>query len=169
MLADMRERGLTNLGFSGASRWSASESFLGGYLFDRNYGNFSTGVDKTAQRMLPLMAKEFFERGNEAVHTVASSRELHQFRIICKMFRYTLELFTSIYGPALNARMAVIKRVQGLLGDINDCDTVRRMLSSYKGDGGVGLWLKKRQRRRVEAFRDYWSQTLASGAEMQSW
>src|SRR5262249_51222182 len=45
MLADMRERGLTNLGFSGASRWSASESFLGGYLFDRNYGNFSTGVD----------------------------------------------------------------------------------------------------------------------------
>jgi len=42
----MRERGLMNLGFSGASRWSASESFLGGYLFDRNYGNFSTGVDK---------------------------------------------------------------------------------------------------------------------------
>ena len=41
----MRERGLMNLGFSGASRWSASESFLGGYLFDRNYGEFSTGVD----------------------------------------------------------------------------------------------------------------------------
>jgi len=35
-----------NLGFSGASRWPASESFLGGYLFDRNYGNFSAGVDR---------------------------------------------------------------------------------------------------------------------------
>jgi len=39
-----------NLGFSGASRWSASESFLGGYLFDRNYGNFSTGVDRSEER-----------------------------------------------------------------------------------------------------------------------
>jgi len=46
----MRERGLMNLGFSGASRWSASESFLGGYLFDRNYGNFSTGVDRSEER-----------------------------------------------------------------------------------------------------------------------
>ena len=128
-----------------------------------------SSIEQTVQRMLPLMAKEFFERGNEAVQTVASSRELHQFRIICKRFRYTLELFTSIYGPALNARMEAIKRVQGLLGDINDCDMARRMLSSYKGDGGVGLWLKRRQRRRVEAFRGYWSQTLASGAEMQSW
>ena len=54
MLADMRERGLTNLGFSGASRWSASESFLGGYLFDRNYGNFSTGVDKFAMDTLEV-------------------------------------------------------------------------------------------------------------------
>ena len=41
-----------NVGFSGASRWSASESFLGGYLFDRNYGNFSTGVDKSFPYLL---------------------------------------------------------------------------------------------------------------------
>jgi len=43
-----------NLGFSGASRWSASESFLGGYLFDRNYGNFSTGVDTSVFESLNL-------------------------------------------------------------------------------------------------------------------
>jgi len=56
MLADMRERGLTNLGFSGASRWSASESFLGGYLFDRSYGSFSTGVDNFTPRRSQIRA-----------------------------------------------------------------------------------------------------------------
>jgi hypothetical protein len=30
---------------SGASRWSALESILGGGIFKRNYGEFSTGVD----------------------------------------------------------------------------------------------------------------------------
>src|SRR5215467_5267048 len=95
--------------------------------------------------------------------------ELHQFRIICKKFRYTLELFAPTFGPALNARMEVIKRAQGLLGDINDYDTVRRILSSYKGDERLVLWLKKRQRRRVEDFHRFWSQMLASRAEMQGW
>jgi len=128
-----------------------------------------SSIERTAQRMLPPMAKEFFERGNEAVHTVASPRELHQFRIICKKFRYTLELFAPTFGPALNARMEVIKRAQGLLGDINDYDTVRRILSSYKGDERLVLWLKKRQRRRVEDFHRFWSQMLASRAEMQGW
>jgi hypothetical protein len=30
---------------SGASRWSALETILGGGIFKRNYGEFSTGVD----------------------------------------------------------------------------------------------------------------------------
>jgi hypothetical protein len=35
-----------NLGFSGPSRWSASESFRGGNIFNRYSGEVSTGVDK---------------------------------------------------------------------------------------------------------------------------
>ena len=34
-------------GLSGASRWSAVESILGGGIFKRNYGEFSTGVDSS--------------------------------------------------------------------------------------------------------------------------
>ena len=33
-------------GLFGACRWSAAESILGGGIFKRNYGEFSTGVDK---------------------------------------------------------------------------------------------------------------------------
>jgi len=67
MLADMRERGLTNLGFSGASRWSASESFLGGYLFDRNYGNFSTGVDTITAAPVTIPAPSLIDLDSAAI------------------------------------------------------------------------------------------------------
>jgi hypothetical protein len=43
----MRKRWLMQTGLSGASRWSAVESILGGGIFKRNYGEFSTGVDRT--------------------------------------------------------------------------------------------------------------------------
>jgi len=51
-----------NLGFSGASRWSASESFLGGYLFDRNYGNFSTGVDNEKELIFFCHGRSLYPR-----------------------------------------------------------------------------------------------------------
>jgi CHAD domain-containing protein len=127
-------------------------------------------IARTAQRMLPPMARTFFERGNEAARAKASPRELHQFRIASKKFRYTLELFTSVYGPPLTSSLEKIRRAQGLLGDINDCDTVRRMLSPYKKEADkVTSWLKKRQRRRIEEFQGYWTETFAADGELQSW
>jgi len=126
-------------------------------------------IARTAQGMLPRMAQEFFECGNEAVKTKASSRELHQFRIVSKKFRYTLELFTSVYGASLNSALERIRRVQGVLGEINDCDTVRRMLSQYKEADRMTSWLKKRQRRRIEEFQQHWTETFAAGGELQSW
>ncbi len=126
-------------------------------------------IARTTQEMLPRMVQEFFECGNEAVKTKASSRQLHQFRIVSKKFRYTLELFTSVYGPPLNSFLERIKRVQGLLGEINDCDTVRRMLSQYKEADSVTSWLKKRQRRRIEEFQRYWTETLAADGDLRSW
>ena len=125
-------------------------------------------IAKTAQRLLPRMAQEFFERGNEAAGTKTSPRELHQFRIAAKKFRYTLELFTSVYGPALEPSLERIRLVQGLLGDINDCDTVRSLLSKYEDADKVTSWLKKRQRRRIEEFRRYWTETFAEG-ELRNW
>ena len=126
-------------------------------------------IAKAAQRILPRMAQEFFERGKEAAKTKASPRELHQFRIVSKKFRYTLELFTSVYGPPLNSSLERITGVQGLLGDINDCDTVRTMLSQYQDADRVTSWLKKRQRRRIEEFQRYWMETFAADGELRNW
>lgn len=126
-------------------------------------------IARTAQGMLPRMAQEFFERGNKAAKTKASPRELHQFRIASKRFRYTLELFTSVYGPPLNASIEKIRRAQGLLGDINDCETVRGMLSQYKEVDRVTSWLKKRQRRSIDEFQRYWNEAFAADGELRSW
>lgn len=126
-------------------------------------------IARTAQRVLPRMARQFFERGNDAAKTKASPRELHQFRIASKKFRYTLELFTSVYGPPLNSSMEKIRNAQRLLGEINDCETVRGMLSQYKTADRLTSWLKKRQRRKMEQFQRYWTETFAAEGELRKW
>lgn len=127
------------------------------------------GIARTAQRVLPRMAQQFFKRGNDAAKTKASPDELHQFRISSKKFRYTLELFTSLYGPPLSSPLETIRRGQRLLGDINDCETVRDLLSHYKGADELTSWLKKRQRRKIEQFQHYWTEAFAAGGEVRKW
>ncbi len=126
-------------------------------------------IAKTARRMLPRLAQQFFERGNESAKTEVSPGDLHQFRIAAKKFRYTLELFTSVYGPPLNSSLEKIRYTQRLLGEINDCETVRTMLSQYKNSNEVTAWLKKRQRRKIAEFQRYWTETFAGDGEPRSW
>jgi CHAD domain-containing protein len=124
---------------------------------------------QTARQMLPGMAQDFFERGDEAASVKAPLRELHRFRLASKKFRYTLELFTALGGAALNPKLEAIRGVQTLLGDINDFETVREMLAQYEGAETVVAWLKKRQRKRLAEFREYWAATFAPPAERQNW
>jgi hypothetical protein len=74
-----------------------------------------------------------------------------------------------VYGPPLNSSLEKISNVQRLLGDINDCETVRCMLSQYKAADRLTSWLKKRQRRKMEQFQRYWTETFATGAELRVW
>jgi CHAD domain-containing protein len=124
---------------------------------------------QTARQMLPGMAQDFFERGDEAAGAKAHPRELHRFRLASKKFRYTLELFTPLCGTLLNPKLETIRRVQTLLGDINDFETVREMLGQYEGAETVIAWLKKRQRKRLVEFREYWATAFAPAEGRQSW
>ena len=128
-----------------------------------------TSITRTAHQTLPRLADEFFERGHRAAKEKASPAELHQFRIASKKFRYSLELFLPLFGPALKPGLEKIKQVQGLLGDINDCETVRNMISEYKGTGSVAAWLKRKQRKRIGEFRTCWVETLGTESELRTW
>lgn len=124
---------------------------------------------ETARQMLPGMAQDFFERGDEAAGVKAHPRELHRFRLVSKKFRYSLELFTPLCGTSLNPKLEAIRRVQTLLGDINDFETVRNMLAQYQGAEAMIAWLKKRQRKRLGQFREYWATTFGPAEERESW
>ncbi len=50
------------------------------------------------------------------------ANELHQMRIAAKHLRYTLEVFAPRYGSAVKPILKVVKEIQGLLGDLHDCD-----------------------------------------------
>jgi CHAD domain-containing protein len=121
-----------------------------------NSADSRIAVEATERRILPRMAADFVERGNAASQAKTSPEKLHAFRIASKKFRYTLELFAPLHGAALNSWLESVKGIQTLLGDINDCVTVARLLADYKDAGEVAGWLKKRQRRRVEQFSRHW-------------
>jgi len=130
-------------------------------LVDGNTAECRITVEDTACRILPRMAEDFFERGNAASEGRVAAEKLHAFRIASKKFRYTLELFAPLYGPPLNAWLESIKRIQTLLGDINDCVTVAQMLADHKVNAMTG-WLKKRERKKVEEFSACWQQEFGA-------
>jgi CHAD domain-containing protein len=124
---------------------------------------------QTARQMLPGMAQDFFEGGDQAANVKAEPREVHRFRLAAKKFRYTLELFAPMCGASLNPQLEAMRRVQTLLGDINDLETVRDLVSQYEGADAVIAWLKKRQRKRLTEFRAHWATTFGEAQERQSW
>lgn len=113
-------------------------------------------VEATADEILPEMAKELFTLGKAAAREKASVEEIHEFRIAAKNFRYTLDFFAPVYGASHQRLLKQLKSVQALLGDINDCASVRRLLSGQHGARPVLAALKKRQRKKIAEFRHLW-------------
>lgn len=126
-------------------------------------------VAATAAGTLPRMAKEYFRYGRNAVREKATAEELHRFRIAAKTLRYTLELFAPVYGDSVNGLRQQLKGVQTLLGGINDCATVRRMVARLDGCEEIGEALKKRQRKKTAEFRQHWAAAFSSGTEAARW
>lgn len=125
-------------------------------------------LEEAARQVLPDIARDFLERGDAAAHPAATPKKLHAFRIACKKFRYTLELFVPLYGASLNGWLDPIKRMQKLLGEINDCATAAEMVSRYRGTGTLARWLKRRQRKRAEVFTQEWREQFGDRPARES-
>ena len=138
-----------------SSRWRA---VLNSSHTDSGFGRLA--VEEAASRRLAPMAKDFFKRGDHAADK-ASAEGLHQFRIAGKKFRYSLELFEGLYGPPGKNLLEETKDVQSLLGAINDCRTVRDMVTRMGASSPLQNALKKRQRRKTQDFRREWEQRFA--------
>src|SRR5262245_28755550 len=77
-------------------------------------------IEDTARRVLRQSVRDFFKMGQRAAKTGARLEEIHSFRLTVKRFRYSLELFAPLYGSGVNQSLDQLKRIQTVLGAVND-------------------------------------------------
>ncbi len=124
-------------------------------------------VEETAEQVLPRVARECLKRGVAAAEG-ASPEQLHRFRISAKKLRYTVELFASRDARSLRAWLDQIKKVQTLLGDINDCEAARHLVGRLGGGKKLDAQLKREQARRGKIFHQHWTDDLAQQWKRQA-
>jgi CHAD domain-containing protein len=80
-------------------------------------------VGGNARRALPSLGTEFFAAGSVVARKSTDHEQLHQFRLLAKRFRYTLELFQPVFGPEMKPGVKELRGLQDKLGAMNDCVT----------------------------------------------
>ena len=121
-------------------------------------------VDVNAHRALPHLAKEFFAAGTVTTRARTDYEQLHQFRLLAKRFRYTLEMFQSVFGLEIGRGVKALRGLQDQLGAINDCVTARSLISAYPDAVTV---IENLLAEREISLRNYWREHF--DARQQAW
>jgi CHAD domain-containing protein len=109
-------------------------------------------AEEHARSLLTAMTEELFRAGREAARPDSSHQKMHRFRLKTKRMRYTLELFTDVYGRKTENIMEALKSLQAKLGAINDCATTLEMIRRDRAAAAVRRLAAERE----AAFRSYW-------------
>lgn len=134
----------------------------------------SRTVAQNASEKLPELARGFFAAGRELAAREASLEALHNFRLLTKRFRYTLELFRPCYGPGLAARIEALRALQQDLGEISDCAATQELLlerddlAPAQRDWLVGH-LKLLAAVRIAKFRGHWQEDFGQASRERWW
>jgi len=121
-----------------------------------------------ARVALPRLARKFIKAGHKAVREETDWADLHQFRLRGKRFRYTLELFTPVYGKGLERRIEAMRKVQTILGDINDYETMLAM-ETLRSDTRLMEWLNRKRDERRKKFAELWSEEFGGVRAESRW
>lgn len=126
-----------------------------------------------ARQTLPALAEGFFAAGRKAVQKAGDAARLHAFRLAAKRFRYTLELFSPFYGPALQVRIGKVREIQSILGKRQDCAvTAERIHPMAEFDPAIAAVygrLQTRSARLEEQFLRYWHEAFDAPGELTRW
>jgi CHAD domain-containing protein len=134
----------------------------------------SSSVAQNACAALPELARSYFEKGRKLTGKLPTSTALHRFRLDTKALRYTLELFRPCYGPGLDRRLAVLRKIQAYLGAINDyaatMDLVAARLPSDAPERAViDALLSTVAKRKLLEFRRYAQRLFNDPGEERRW
>jgi CHAD domain-containing protein len=117
------------------------------------------------ERPLIRMAEKFFQSGDQAASAHSSVNDLHRFRIRSKKFRYSVELFRPVYGAVAEEWVGQIKRIQTLLGDMNDYRVARELIAELDPDASIASSFKQKQQKKADAFRKLWNEEYSGAAK----
>jgi len=118
-----------------------------------------------AHELLPRMADKYFHAGREASDGKRSPKEMHEFRIKTKRFRYALEIFKPAYGVGIDRYLNALHRLQHTLGQLSDYRSIRQMVD---GDDELKEHLKHATEKHMQEFHDQWKAFDGEG-QMKRW
>jgi CHAD domain-containing protein len=129
----------------------------------------SAPVDENLREVLPRMAEKWFRAGDAAMKPGVDWEEMHEFRLLTKRFRYTLEIFQPLYGPSLETRITLLRKLQTYLGDINDCATTKTLLADTDGAETIDRGLEQRAEKKTVELRRFWQRTFGGKGPVAAW
>lgn len=132
----------------------------------RPFWDSASSAQENASLKLPSLAQAYFRAGRALFAAKPTAGDLHKFRLQTKRFRYTLELFQPCYGPGLEERLKLLRNIQDLLGEINDCAATQRLLGAQPV--GVSKFLERRMVLQARELRRRWQQAF-DGAGQENW
>jgi CHAD domain-containing protein len=121
------------------------------------------GLDPTeplrpnAARILATRLEELRELAAEALEPGAEAAQ-HDMRIAAKRLRYALEIAGACFGPEAEASLGAARELQGVLGEIHDCDV---MLPRVSGIGSLESLLRTRRELLYARFCELWASERA--------
>jgi CHAD domain-containing protein len=90
----------------------------------------------------------------------ASAAAQHEMRIAAKRLRYVLEITESCFGEEAVAARKAARELQGVLGDIHDCDV---MLPRVEKIASLATLLRARREQLFRDFHDLWQAEASRG------
>lgn len=112
-----------------------------------------------AARIVRIRIDELLSLGPPALEPTAATAQ-HDLRIAAKRLRYVLEIVGPCFGPEAKIARDAAKRLQGVLGEIHDCDV---MLPRAEGIGSLQDLLRTRRELLFRQFCDLWQAEQEKG------
>lgn len=138
------------MGSGKKQRWSESETLAA-----------------NVQRVLPGLARKWFAAGAAAMQDGVGWPEMHDFRLLTKRFRYTLEIFQPLYGPSLEVRVRQLRKLQTYLGEINDCITTLELVPADADE--IRGALSARAEEKTAELRRFWAKQFEGEGRAAGW
>jgi CHAD domain-containing protein len=127
----------------------------------RRVEGLDTAVElrSNAARIVRTRVEELRSFAREALEPPAATAQ-HDMRIAAKRLRYVLEITGPCFGPEATAARDAARRLQGVLGDIHDCDV---MLPRARDIESLHTLLRTRRELLFRQFTELWQEMTSRG------